>query len=1018
MDRSQYAPAFVVRMLCVSLHALLVAPVVAQTIGDWRTVPSVTTPPSRTGFALAETPNGDLLLLGGDAANPNANEWLWDGVDWRPYTSFVGPRRDNPAMGNFGPFGMLVYGGTSGGTFLTDTWRSADGLHWSVASSPLQPGILTNTSLAYDPQTECMVMVGQTLQGLYATWCYSLQAGWIAGPTFPAASATVVTDSVRGEVLLFEGGFPLVAVSRLRDFTWQQLGVSQQGLSIGEMAFDERRARAVLLQPFDSRDTAEWNGIHFEAKTSPTGQFVSPLASAMSYHRARQETVLVINYGNGIQTYRHAADAAPGSVAFGQPCGLSPILQLANGSLPRPGASHRLEAFHAGVGVTLSVIGFSHTVAGGLPLPQVIPVGGLGCELLVDPTVVTSLGLSPQASQLISLPNSAALLGERYSAQFVVFAASGIVGASNALDLQIGQPLPEYELTETFVDASNRDPVASGDVWQFGSALPSRIGGDGRHGTFSLDLGTEVAPGVFEISTESTVIPAGNTFDGEQAVVTDGRFYFTDFTVPAGVTVRFVGSVAAQVFVRGQANVLGAVSVDAPDMPAMVATFGLATGQRVTAFDGRLSATGQVGGAGGPGGGQGGNGGNRCLDTGPIIVAGVDVTSGQNGSDLRVPVGHAYANGTVDTGGRGSLLMPPSGVWSWPVPALQSVYCAYFSPGGAGGGFATSGGAAATPLYVGGGTGVVAAGAIAAPGVGFPFLPFPSSPLPGYSSLDHFAIGGSGGGGGGSHGYGLIALGSPSLRWLSGHGGSGGGGSLVIRSGSDLQLPGELSSRGGNGALIAGTSSSGISSPGGGGSGGSILLQSASHVTFGGVIDTSGGQGGRVGMIDNVLLRMEGQAGEGSDGNFRIEAPQMTIAGSTTPPFNSALHRAALLDADLRSGSRSKWLLPASVGLPNYLRYELLVDVGGLPVLFSDDPAVSPLAANLPSGIVMLRFQGAQIDPLTGKVLPGTEGPWRPVLSGGPGSLNSDHAQAVRFDMVINKASGPVSVLELRIKWR
>ena len=1021
MTRSMSVPAPRVCVLVAAASAVLAIPTMAQAVGDWRAVPAVTTPSSRTGFALAEMPNGDLLLFGGDEANPAATEWRWDGINWSPYTAQQVPRRDNPVMGKFGAHGLIVYGGNNGGSFLTDTWLSPDGIVWTQGTGA--PGILTNASMAYDPSSDRMVMIGQTLQGQYATWFYDLGTGWAAGPSFTAPDARVVSDLVRGEALLLEGAFPTVAVSRLQGDNWQALGQSQQALSLGEVAFDARRGRVVLLQPFQSRETAEWDGLAFGATAMPIGRFLLAFGTAMSFHAARGETILVADYGNGIETYRHAADAAPNGTSFGQPCGNQPTLRLSQGSLPQPGTSHRLEASYVGSGLNLSVIGFSHTQTGSIPLPIVIPVGTLGCQLFVDPAVVTYLGMSQTPTQLVSVPNSVALLAERYNAQFVVFDALGVAGSSNGLELQIGQPLAEYALVETFLSDSNRDATVSSDQWQLGEAVPGALGGDGRHGSFSVDLGTEVAPGIYEIDAGSTLIPAANTLDGEAMLVTDGRFYFTDFTVPVGATIRFVGNVAPQIFVRGKANVMGKVSVDAPIMPAQAALSGLATGQLVSTFNAYLSLTGQPGGVGGPGGGRGGNGGNRCSNSGPIIVAGVDVTSGQPGESVRVAASHAYLAATAGTGGQGSLLMPPTGVWATPVPTIGPIYCGYFSPGGGGGGYATAGGVALTPVYQGVGTSTIAAGAIASGGIGFSVSPYPATPPTGYSSLEHFTVGGSGGGGGGSHGYGIVTLGTVVQRWMAGHGGSGGGGVLVIRSGSDLTVSGELSSRGGDGVLIRGTTGGnppvyiGVSSPGGGGSGGSFLLQSATIAQVNGHLDASGGSGSRVDLIDNALQRVTAQAGNGASGDYRIEAPQLQVTGSHVPPY-TASRSGPLQDRDTRSGSRSKWLLPASLGLPIYVRYELLVDIGGLPVLFSDDPAVSPLAADDPSGAVLLRLQGAQADALTGSAIPGTEGPWRIAAGVGDDSLNLDRAEAVRFDMVLNSSLGVIRVLDLRIIWR
>lgn len=1022
MRRSIRVLPLCARTACVLSLAILAAPVTAQAVGDWRSVPSTTSPPSRSGFGLAEMPNGDLMLFGGDAADPSATEWRWNGVDWTPFTAFGVPRRDNPAFGRFGDNGLIVYGGTGSGTFFVDTWRTVNGIQWFQVSQGVSPGILTNTSMAYDPKSDAMVMVGRDVGGMFTTWFYTVSAGWSAGPTFAAADARVVSDSVRGEAVLFAGGFPNVDVSRLSDGAWEPIGQSQLRVQFGEVGFDERRGRAVVMQPFDTLETVEWDGLSFGAITTPTGSFRSPLVTAMSYHSARNEMIYVADSGSGLETFRHAADAAPGGFAFGPVCGLSPgpSLRLAPGSIPRPGTVHRLDGSVSGQGVTLSAIGFSRTSTQGVPLPLPIPIGPSSCTLQVDPAIVTLLGTSATPTQLVSLPNSSTLLGERYSAQLFEVLGQG-VGSSNGLELQVGEPLPEQLIVESFVSDFNRDPLASGDIWDMGQATPAQLGGDGRHGSFRPELGQDVGGGVFEFDTDMTVIPASNTLDNQELTVTDGRYYFTDFVVPPGVTIRFVGSSAPQIFVRGKTLIAGEVSVDGVDQPSIVATGGLAVGENISQFNARQSLTGQPGTAGGPGGGAGGNGGDRSLNQGPIIVGGVNLTNGQPGADVQVSAGHAYAANTADTGGPGCEMVPASGIWALQPPLISFVYNGYFSPGGGGGGFDTPGDPSIVPQLIGTTTGI-SPGPVANGGVGFSVLPIPSTA--GYTALEHFSVGGSGGGGGGSHSFGIIGIGSLPREWMAGHGGTGGGGTIAFRSGSDLEVTGTVSSRGGDGALITGSPDGaptstllGISSPGGGGSGGSVLLQSASSAWVTGAVDTRGGRAARVGGISNALLAVDGQGGDGSAGYYRLEAPQTVFTGTGTPGYG-VTHRGPLSDVDARSGSRSKWLLTPSADLPIYVRYELLVSIDGLPVLFSDDPDVSPLAADDPNGLVMLRFQGAQIDSLTGTALPGTEGPWRRHLVPGVDSINQDRAQAIRFDLVLDKQNSVIEVLELRAIWR
>lgn len=1010
------------RIACVSSLAIIAAPSTAQAVGDWRAVPTATTVPSRSGFSLAEMPNGDLLLFGGDSTDPTATEWRWNGVDWRPYGAGGVPRRDNAAIGKYANYGLVVYGGTTAGTFFTDTWRTPNGINWYVYSQGANPGILSNTSMAYDPATDRMVMVGQNMQGLYTTWFYEFGQGWSAGPTFAAADARVVSDEVRGEALLLEGGFPMISVSRMNAGVWESVGQSQTGLSLGEVGFDARRSRVVLMQPFDTLDTAEWDGLTFGNTTQPTGTFRSPLVTAMTYHSDRGEMIYVVDGPSGLETYRHAVAASPSGFEFGPTCGINfgPTLRLAAGSEPRPGTVHRLEGTANGLGLTLSAIGFSHTMTQGMALPLSIPIGSGSCSLLVDPAIVTLLGTSATPSQLIAIPNSTTLLAERYNAQLIEIIGAS-VGTSNGLELQVGMPIPEQTIVEDFTTDLNRDSLASGDTWGFGQAVPARIGGDGRHGSFYPELGLALGGGVFEFNTDLTEIPAANTLANTAEVITDGRYFFTDFVVPAGVTLRFRGSKSPQIFVRGKTDIRGVVSVNGDDQPGVLATGGTALGQKVSEFNARMSLTGQPGTAGGPGAGAGGNGGDRCLNSGPIIVGGVNLTNGQSGDDVRVPAGHAYAASTVDTGGAGSELMPANGIWATPTPTISFVWASYFSPGGGGGGFLSDGNPAQQPQLVLS-TNTIAAGPAASGGLAFPILPAPSGS---FSSLEHFSVAGSGGGGGGSHSYGLLAIGSAANGWMAGHGGTGGGGAIAIRSGGPLTVDGTVSARGGDGALITGTPAVGspvgilgYSSPGGGGSGGSVLLQSSRTAQVSGVVDTRGGTGSAVGSLQIGTLNVNAGGGDGSDGYYRVEGSQTFFTGLGIPAYSPTVNRGPINDTDALTGSRSKWLLPPSVALPVYVRYELLVDIGGLPVLFSDDPSVSPLVADDPNGAVMLRFQGAKVDAVTGQAMPGTAGPWRTHLMPGDDSVNKDRAQAIRFDIVSNKASTAPQVLDLRIIWQ
>lgn len=1005
-------------------------------LAQWQVVPVSSAPPARTGFTLLPLANGDLLMVGGDAGNPAATEWRWNGAEWTDAGVLL-PRRNDPGAARFDGNRYLVHGGSDANGPRTDTWRSDDGVFWSQVTFGTVPPVLTDLSIAEDPATHRPVMVGLDTSGTWQTWFYVFGTGWSAGPQFTAQDADVVTDTVRGEVQLFLGGFPVFEVKRLVGDQWVSVTQNGSGLTVADLAFDARRARTLVLQPFANHAVAEWDGLANFQQQPRSGAFVPPNRTALAYDAGRSEVVMVANENGSMVTSRWFAQPAPFADRFGTGCHpTSFALDLMPGDSPQLGGLHRLLLPSTNVAqLRLLLLGLSHTSYAGQPLPLPIPLGAFGCQLRVEPLVVNTYAGGPALPVLMNLPATPTLLGQRYDAQALAFDLTGVVSATNGLEVQLGLPLPELQQVETFANSLNRDALASGDAWQLGAVQPTLLGGDGRHGSFDATLGIDLGNGVYQWSSDNQTIPAQRTLDGVAAVVTDGRFQFTDFVVPAGITVKFVGSAPVQLRVRGQVDIQGTVDVSAADLPFFVPTGGLAAGQRVSNFNARSPAVtprqGQPGGVGGPGGGRGGNGGDKCLNAGPIVVNGIPVTDGQPGDTVQVAAGHAYAGQAAGTGGAGSPLTPAAGTAAAAnTPILGSIYRGQFSRGGSGGGFAIPGGVPTAPTVPSG----IVVGPAGAAGNTFPLLPFPASAPLGYQSLDHFLVGGSGGGGGGSHAYGLIAVGVSIDFYMAGSAGSGGGGALALRAGGNLLVgsSGAILSRGGQGVLICGdnpltttqevvsqSTHFGVSSPGGGGSGGSVLLQGAVGVVVAGQIDTSGGAGSRTGSIGPVTMNVVAQAGAGSPGYYRLESvvsPLMT--GTGVPAFQAATNTGVLQDRDRRTGSRSTWYPIGSSVLPAYVRYELLADINGLPVLFSDDPSISPVAANDPNGAVRVRFQGARLDPLTGAVDPASIGPWRSTLAPGGSSVNADRAQALRFDLVLDTSVANVRVLEVRMVWR
>lgn len=711
---------------------------------------------------------------------------------------------------------------------------------------------------------------------------------------------------------------------------------------------------------------------------------------------------------------RVSTSAEGTAAAFGASCGP----RLTATSTPQVGGVvwFRMDSLPAGSLAAFGAFGLARGALGAYALP--IPLDGYGlpgCWLLLDPSVMPSFPYmlaGTSATAFLVVPNDPGLLGVQFLQQgWVVSPSANPVGitTSNALAVRVG---PRHTmLEEDFATDAGLDPNVSGGLWQNG-AHSARLGGDGRHGSFDPALGGPTAA-EYTWDTTAVTIPGSLTPSGLPFVVTDGRFQFTDFTLPAGITLNFVGPVPPQILVRGKVEVLGTIRLN---------------GAAMTTFNGRGIVTtpapyvnGQPGGVAGAGGGRGGNGGNECQGTGPIILNGVIVTNGQNGEDVRLPAGHAYAMSSVNTGGRGSGMNPPTGIAAPNTPAISTVYRAYFAPGGSGGGFTLAGGTSTvTPITN------LQVGAVPPAGVAFPLFPFPPVSAPaGYTSLNHFLVGGSGGGGGGTHAFGTFTIGASDV-YIAGAGGSGGGGALALRAGNDLTVAAgaSLQAKGGAGVLIRGNDSNsttnvywGVTSPGGGGSGGSFLLQSARDLSVLGGIDTSGGDGSRTGQVFIAQINVTSHAGAGSPGFYRLEAAGNLTVGAATmvPAYTAAQNAGALTDRDDASGCRSTWR-PSGLLAAQWQRYELDVDTDGdgvVDVTYTDSGAPGTLVANDPNGPVEIHFQGAQFAPGASSPTPGTFGPWRAGIGTAavPG-IALDGADGFRFELLFHTASHPNCVVK------
>ncbi len=290
---------------------------------------------------------------------------------------------------------------------------------------------------------------------------------------------------------------------------------------------------------------------------------------------------------------------------------------------------------------------------------------------------------------------------------------------------------------------------------------------------------------------------------------------------------------------------------------------------------------------------------------------------------------------------------------------------------------------------------------------GSPVQLFPFPPATGsQKSSTHFLVGGSGGGGAGSHACLTIAL---ARVWSPGGGGGGGGGAVGLRAGDSLTLAtsGRVFANGGSAASISGVTSSSSPAPGGGGSGGSIVVQTGRAIDLSGVLDVRGGQGGVFNRSANGSpnqvpnsAAVEIRGGNGSTGFVRCETPgsPTTALLANMQPAAVPENVATLVEVDDTVAFRSLFYSTGLLFGPEFVRYEIHATVDGVPMLFSDDPAVSTIPAQ-PGQALRALWQAASIDLVSGAV--SDIRPWRTQVrsAGGQTGIASDGLNGFRFQI-------------------
>ncbi len=559
---------------------------------------------------------------------------------------------------------------------------------------------------------------------------------------------------------------------------------------------------------------------------------------------------------------------------------------------------------------------------------------------------------------------------------------------------------------ETFDDDAKLDKDRSAGAWIGGRGTFGTIGGDGFHGAFDPAIGQSLGviggKNTYQINTDSATIPAQNTLTGQAVTVTDGKFRFTDMVVPREMRLRFVGSQPPQFQVRGKIEIAGVIEVFGQDMPVYIPS--TTTG----------AAPGQAGGLGGVMGGRGGAGGDRCQGTGALPAY-----HGQDGENVRVPAGHAYAGNVSNTRGRGSALFPADGQGNSVVYSSTVFGFAFQASAGGGGGGSSSGpgqpGRVISNTVIDPGTNTPPRldfmGPQAAGGIAFSVFPIPS----GARSSRHFLVGGAGGGGSGSS---PVFANNITRVWAPGSGGAGGGGAIALRAGSLLRITADgrvLANGGSGGQALGGGVSFSLPTPGGGGGGGSVLLQSGDRTEITGIVDVRGGTGGYLNRFTTTAPptggTVEVTGGNGAHGVLRLEVPRnpSTSLIATALPAPGPNTVALLTERDDAVGFQSLFYDVGQAFGPEYVRYEIRAVVDGVPVTFSDDPSVG-MPARFGSAPIHLWLQAGYVDQFTGQVDPNSLRPWRESAGsvGGTPSLADDALNAFRFQVLFNQSSGQV----------
>ena len=233
-----------------------------------------------------------------------ADTWVFDGSNWTQALPPVSPtpRSGDANLMTYVPAnnGLILFGGTTGGSnTFDDTWLW-NGTTWTQLSPPNSPPASFSPSLVYDAASSTAVLF--RFEG--ETWTWDGQNWQQAAALSPPSrfGSVYAYDAAVGKVLMYSGANCLPQFDD--EYLWNGISWSQVDLgdrfppqrTYSQMSFDAARDQAVLFSGVRDgcsflRDTWTWNGASWtwlHPQTNPP----SRAWSSMAYDRQHNVSVL------------------------------------------------------------------------------------------------------------------------------------------------------------------------------------------------------------------------------------------------------------------------------------------------------------------------------------------------------------------------------------------------------------------------------------------------------------------------------------------------------------------------------------------------------------------------------------------------------------------------------------------------------------------------------------------------------------------------------------------------------